>query len=147
MTDPSEHPEAQAIFAEYGIEVVPANVMPGNGQTRAIATLDRIRNRHGEAHARFVVMTLSETANNKAFIDETSLWVISDMVRAAAKNYPSVIPIIDVRDDAVVLDSLGRTGGAPVGVDLGLRRRLAAKVFEATSRYDAIISAHFSEDR
>lgn len=60
MTDPSEHPEAQAIFAEYGIEVVPANVMPGNGQTRAIATLDRIRNRHGEAHALFVAMTLSE---------------------------------------------------------------------------------------
>ncbi|WP_246704393.1 hypothetical protein [Rhizobium sp. P32RR-XVIII] len=87
----TEHPEAQAIFAEYGIEVVPANVMPANGQTRAIATLDRIRNRHGEAHARFVVMTLSETANNKAFIDETSLWVISDMVRAAAKNYPELV--------------------------------------------------------
>lgn len=85
----TEHPKAQAIFAEYGIEVVPANVIPGNGQTRAIATLDHIRNRHGEAHARFVVMTLSEkTANNRAFIDETSLWVISDIVRAAEKNYP-----------------------------------------------------------
>ncbi|NLS06262.1 hypothetical protein HGP14_23330 [Rhizobium sp. P32RR-XVIII] len=56
-----------------------------------MATLDRIRNRHGEAHARFVVMTLSETANNKAFIDETSLWVISDMVRAAAKNHPELV--------------------------------------------------------
>ncbi|OWK23936.1 hypothetical protein AJ87_26330 [Rhizobium yanglingense] len=60
MTDPSEHPEALGIFAEYGIQVVPAHVMPSVGQTRAIATLDRIRNRHGEAHARFVVMTLSE---------------------------------------------------------------------------------------
>lgn len=87
----TQHPEAMAIFAEYGIEVVPANVMPANGQTRAIATLDRIRNRHGDAHARFVVMTLAETANNKAFIDETSLWVISDMARAAAKNYPDLV--------------------------------------------------------
>lgn len=91
MTPTADHPEALAIFAEYGIQVVPANVMPGNGQTRAIATLDRIRNRHGEAHARFVVMTLSETANNKAFIDETSLWVVSDMIRAAEKNFPDLM--------------------------------------------------------
>ncbi len=91
MTPAADHPEALAIFAEYQIEVVPANVMPANGQTRAIATLDRIRKRHGEAHARFVVMTLAETANNKAFIDETSLWVVSDMVRAAAKNFPSLV--------------------------------------------------------
>lgn len=86
-----QHPEAEAIFAEYGIEVVPANVMPAVGQTRAIATLDRIRNRHGEAHARFVVMTLAETANNRAFIDETSLWLVSDMIRAAEKNYPELV--------------------------------------------------------
>jgi hypothetical protein len=86
-----QHPQAEAIFAEYGIEVVPANVMPAIGQTRAIATLDRIRNRHGEAHARFVVMTLAETANNRAFIDETSLWLVSDMVRAAEKNYPELV--------------------------------------------------------
>lgn len=91
MTDPAEFPEALAIFAEYGIAVVPAHVMPSIGQTRAIATLDRIRKRHGEAHARFVVMTLSETANNKAFIDETSLWVVSDMARAAAKNFPELV--------------------------------------------------------
>lgn len=86
-----QHPEAEAIFQEYGIEVVPANVMPAVGQTRAIATLDRIRNRHGEAHARFVVMTLAETANNRAFIDETSLWLVSDMIRAAEKNYPELV--------------------------------------------------------
>lgn len=85
------HPEAEAIFAEHGIQVVPAHVMPAIGQTRAIVTLDRIRNRYGEDHARFVVMTLSETANNKAFIDETSLWVVSDMARAAEKNFPELV--------------------------------------------------------
>lgn len=46
--------EAEAIFAEHGIQVVPAHVMPTVGQTRAIATLDRIRNRFGDHHARFV---------------------------------------------------------------------------------------------
>ncbi len=85
------HPQAEAIFAEHGIEVVPAHVMPAIGQTRAIATLDRIRNRYGDDHARFVVMTLAETANNKAFIDETSLWLVSDMVRAAQKNFPDLV--------------------------------------------------------
>lgn len=91
MTDLAQHPEALAIFTDFGIEVVAANVMPAHGQTRAIATLDRIRKRHGEDHARFVVMTLSETENNKAFIDETSLWVVSDMARAAAKNFPDLV--------------------------------------------------------
>lgn len=87
----TNHPEAEAIFAEHGIEVVPAHVMPAIGQTRAIATLDRIRKRHGDNHARFVVMTLAETANSKAFIDETTLWLVSDMIRAAEKNFPQLV--------------------------------------------------------
>lgn len=91
MTNPEDFPEAMAIFRAHNIEVVPANVMPGVGQTRAIATLDRIRNRHGDAHARFVVLTLSETANNKAMIDETTLWTVSDVARAASKHYRMII--------------------------------------------------------
>lgn len=83
--------DALAIFAEHGIAVVPAHVMPAVGQTRAIVTLERIINRHGDDHARFVVMTLAETANNKGFIDETSLWVVSDMIRAAEKNFPELV--------------------------------------------------------
>lgn len=87
----TNHPRAEAIFAEHGIAVVPAHVMPAVGQTRAIVTLERIINRHGDDHARFVVMTLAETANNKGFIDETSLWVVSDMIRAAEKNFPDLV--------------------------------------------------------
>ncbi|MBO9108755.1 hypothetical protein G6L84_05735 [Agrobacterium tumefaciens] len=56
-----------------------------------MVTLERIINRHGDDHARFVVMTLAETANNKGFIDETSLWVVSDMIRAAEKNFPELV--------------------------------------------------------
>lgn len=87
----TSHPAAESIFAEHGIAVVPAHVMPAVGQTRAIVTLERIINRHGDDHARFVVMTLAETANNKGFIDETSLWVVSDMIRAAEKNFPELV--------------------------------------------------------
>ncbi|MEN0115419.1 MAG: hypothetical protein AAGD15_01745 [Agrobacterium cavarae] len=112
-----QHLEAEAIFAEHGIEVVPAHVMPAIGQTRALVTLSRIirfvwrklidahQKKHGFArysdaqrlrheatqHGRFVVMTLAETANNKAFIDETSLWLVSDMIRAAEKNFPELV--------------------------------------------------------
>lgn len=84
-------PEATAIFAEFDIVVVPANALVGPGQTRAVVTLDRIRRRYGAERARFVVMTLAETANNKAAIDETTLWAVSDMVRAAEKNYPELL--------------------------------------------------------
>lgn len=113
----TNHPRAEAIFAEHGIAVVPAHVMPAVGQTRAIVTLERIiRHRwkklcdkhkrdfgavpyssakgyltEAKQHASFVVMTLAETANSKAFIDETSLWLVSDMVHAAEKNFPELV--------------------------------------------------------
>lgn len=78
-------------FAEHGISVVPANVIPGPRATRAVATLERIKNRHGEAHARFVILTLADTANNHGAIDETTLWAVSDIVRAAEKSYPDLM--------------------------------------------------------
>jgi hypothetical protein len=86
-----DHPEAMAIFEEFDVEVVPKNVMPKHGQTRAVASLDRIRRRHGRQHARFVVMTLVETANNDTALDETGLWATSDIILAFRKNYPSIM--------------------------------------------------------
>jgi hypothetical protein len=87
----SNHPEAEAILAEYGVEIVPKNVLPKHGQTRAVASIDRIRRRHGAAHARFVVMTLVETANNNTALDETGLWATSDIILAFRKNYPEIM--------------------------------------------------------
>jgi len=86
-----KHPEAEAMFEEFGIEIVPANVVPAVGQTRAVATLQRIINRHGEEHARFVIMTLADCANNRAALDETGLWATSDIVLALRKNYPEMM--------------------------------------------------------
>lgn len=59
------------------------------------------------------------------------------MLRAAAKNHPSVIVIVDPDDYGGVLASL-RAGG----VDAGERRRLAAKVFQHTAAYDTAIAEY-----
>lgn len=87
----TEYTWSRETFQQHGITVVPANVIPGPRCTRAVATLERIKNRHGEVHARFVVLTLSDTANNHAEINETALWAVSDIVRAAEKSYPHLM--------------------------------------------------------
>lgn len=91
MIDPANFPEAVAIFEEFGIKVVPYNVVPGLGESRAVANLDRIKVRYGKDHARFVVMTLADAANNKAALDETGLWATSDIILAFKKNYPAIM--------------------------------------------------------
>lgn len=81
----------QSICDEYGVAIVPANVVPKLGETRAPNTLSRIMVKHGEEHCRFVVGTLAETANNKAQLDEIAYWCVSDMARAFRKNFPRII--------------------------------------------------------
>ncbi|MEX2032382.1 MAG: bifunctional phosphoribosylaminoimidazolecarboxamide formyltransferase/IMP cyclohydrolase, partial [Dehalococcoidia bacterium] len=58
------------------------------------------------------------------------------MIRAAAKNHPWVLPIIDPADYAGVLAMLRAAGGDPSGVDAPTRRRLAAKAFQHVAHYD-----------
>ncbi|GMO46519.1 MAG: bifunctional phosphoribosylaminoimidazolecarboxamide formyltransferase/IMP cyclohydrolase [Treponemataceae bacterium] len=57
------------------------------------------------------------------------------MLRSAAKNFQDVIVITDPADYAPVIESL-KKGGAP----FVMRRKLAAKVFNLTSAYDAAVS-------
>lgn len=85
------HPEAEALIAEFGIAIVPKNVVPKHGETRAVASVDRIRRRYGADHARFVLMTLVETANNNTALDETGLWATSDVILAFRKNFPDMM--------------------------------------------------------
>ncbi|GAB4301481.1 MAG: bifunctional phosphoribosylaminoimidazolecarboxamide formyltransferase/IMP cyclohydrolase [Desulfuromonadia bacterium] len=59
------------------------------------------------------------------------------MLRAAAKNWQDVTVITDPADYGVVLDEMGREGGA---VSLQTNFRLAVKVFQRTAAYDAAIS-------
>ncbi|HMB51886.1 MAG TPA: bifunctional phosphoribosylaminoimidazolecarboxamide formyltransferase/IMP cyclohydrolase [Thermoanaerobaculia bacterium] len=58
------------------------------------------------------------------------------MIRAAAKNFSAVTAVVDPADYPQVLANLERGEELPAS----LRRRLAAKAFRATQRYDAAIA-------
>ncbi len=62
------------------------------------------------------------------------------LVRAAAKNFPAVLPIVDPADYQQVLDVL-RQGIVP----LDLRQHLAAKAFAHTAAYDAAIAGFLTD--
>jgi phosphoribosylaminoimidazolecarboxamide formyltransferase/IMP cyclohydrolase len=64
------------------------------------------------------------------------------LLRAAAKNFPSVAALCDPADYAEALRRLRESGGA---IDLEFRAALAAKVFAHTAAYDAMISGYFSD--
>ena len=63
------------------------------------------------------------------------------MIRAAAKNFPSVIVVVDPADYSLVLDKL-RAGG----VELVERKRLAQKAFQHVAIYDTAISQYLRQD-
>jgi phosphoribosylaminoimidazolecarboxamide formyltransferase / IMP cyclohydrolase len=61
------------------------------------------------------------------------------MLRSAAKNHESVLPVVDPTDYPVVLDLLRNDGLTPE-----IRREFAAKVFSHTSDYDAAVAAYLT---
>ncbi len=63
------------------------------------------------------------------------------MIRAAAKNHPFAAVVVDPADYEAVLAEL-RAHEATLGADT--RRRLAARAFSYTARYDATISGWFA---
>jgi phosphoribosylaminoimidazolecarboxamide formyltransferase/IMP cyclohydrolase len=62
------------------------------------------------------------------------------LLRAAAKNHPDVLPVVDPADYELVLDALREQRATPE-----LRRKLAAKAFAHTAAYDATIAAYLAE--
>jgi phosphoribosylaminoimidazolecarboxamide formyltransferase/IMP cyclohydrolase len=60
------------------------------------------------------------------------------LLRAAAKNFPDVLPLCDPADYGATLDVLR----VPPGPDEAFRRRLAAKAFRHVAVYDALIAAY-----
>ena len=61
------------------------------------------------------------------------------MLRSAAKNHESVLPVVDPTDYPVVLELLRKGGLTPE-----VRREFAAKVFTHTSDYDAAVAAYLT---
>jgi phosphoribosylaminoimidazolecarboxamide formyltransferase/IMP cyclohydrolase len=64
------------------------------------------------------------------------------MLRAAAKNFPHVLPLVDPADYAPVLEALSVGRGVP----LEERRRLAAKAFQHVAAYDTAIAQFLRGD-
>jgi len=64
------------------------------------------------------------------------------MVRSAAKNHDAVTVVVNPADYAVVLQEMKENGGETL---LETRRRLAAKAFSHTARYDSLISRFLSK--
>jgi phosphoribosylaminoimidazolecarboxamide formyltransferase/IMP cyclohydrolase len=63
------------------------------------------------------------------------------MLRAAAKNFPSVAVVVDPADYDWVADAL-----AGDGLDHGQRRSLAAKAFQHVATYDAVVADYLATD-
>jgi len=63
------------------------------------------------------------------------------MIRASAKNFPSVIVVVDPADYQPVLEKL-RAGG----LELAERKRLAQKAFQHVATYDTAISQYLRQD-
>lgn len=61
------------------------------------------------------------------------------MLRSAAKNFAGVLPIVDPADYDVVVDKL-QSGS----IDADYRKSLAAKVFQHTAAYDALIADYLT---
>ncbi|MBI5501544.1 MAG: hypothetical protein HY907_14960 [Deltaproteobacteria bacterium] len=59
------------------------------------------------------------------------------MIRASAKNYLRVAPVVDPADYPRIVERLRRTGGA---LDLATRFELAKKAFAHTASYDSAIA-------
>jgi phosphoribosylaminoimidazolecarboxamide formyltransferase/IMP cyclohydrolase len=63
------------------------------------------------------------------------------MIRAAAKNFPSVIVVVDPADYQPILEKLERGE-----IDLAERKRLAQKAFQHVAIYDTAISQYLRQD-
>lgn len=63
------------------------------------------------------------------------------MIRAAAKNFPSVIVVVDPADYPLVLEKLKQGD-----LDLAERKRLAQKAFQHVAIYDTAISQYLRRD-
>ena len=86
-----------------------------------------------------------ELALDRPELDEDGLIELIDvggptLLRAAAKNFASVVALCRVEDYDVVLDELRAGGGATT---LELRRRLAAIAFARTAAYESAIARWF----
>lgn len=88
----------------------------------------------------FKQTVLKEGVSHEEIIENIDIGGPS-MLRAAAKNYRFVTVVVDPRDYDTVIDQLKNNGQ----VSDETKEYLAAKVFQHTSSYDALISDYFNK--
>ncbi|HET8644366.1 MAG TPA: bifunctional phosphoribosylaminoimidazolecarboxamide formyltransferase/IMP cyclohydrolase [Vicinamibacteria bacterium] len=103
--------------------------------------------RHGIAPVTVVAVNLypfEETVARGAALAETLENIDiggPTLLRAAAKNFPSVCVVVDPGDYPLLLEQLDR----PQGPDPATRLFFAQKAFRHTAHYEAAIAAHFAQ--
>jgi phosphoribosylaminoimidazolecarboxamide formyltransferase/IMP cyclohydrolase len=110
---------------------------------------DAVMAQHGIAPIDLLVVNLYPFAATVARAGSSHAQAIENidiggpaMLRAAAKNYESVLTVVDPQDYPAVLQELDTHHGA---TDFALRARLAAKAFAHTARYDAMVAGYLAE--
>jgi phosphoribosylaminoimidazolecarboxamide formyltransferase/IMP cyclohydrolase len=78
-------------------------------------------------------------ATENEILDSIDIGGLS-MLRAAAKNFKDVAPVVDPVDYEAILDEMLKNDRC---LSEPTRRRLALKVFQYAAEYDATISAYF----
>ena len=65
------------------------------------------------------------------------------LLRASAKNFKYITPIIDKKDYKKLISNLKKNDGK---TDISFRKKMAGKIYKATSSYDKIISNWFNDN-
>jgi len=109
---------------------------------------DGVMNEHGIEPIDLVVVNLYPFAETIARPDCTDELAIENidiggpaMVRSAAKNHRDVTVVVDPSDYTAIAEAV-----LAGGTHFELRRRLAAKAFRHTARYDAMVCGYLSSD-
>ena len=68
------------------------------------------------------------------------------LIRAAAKNHPWVLPVVDPDDYDAILEALRAANGDHAGVTAKFRRLLAAKAFQHVAHYDTAVAEYLRAD-
>ena len=66
------------------------------------------------------------------------------LLRAAAKNYKYITPIIKIKDYEILVKNLKNNNGV---TDINFRKKMAYKTYKETSKYDDIIANWFNENK
>ena len=66
------------------------------------------------------------------------------LLRASAKNFRYITPILDIKDYKKLISNLKKNNGV---TDFSFRKKMAHKIYKSTSGYDKIISDWFDENQ